>query len=72
MIYIYIYFFQFDRPTQYKETHSTLNEKKKKGGGVGGEWPMMTGSLILVQWKLIGSTIPVMYDLNKFSQTLLQ
>ena len=33
---------------------------------------MMTGSLILVQWKLIGSTIPVMYDLNKFSQTLLQ
>ena len=26
-------FFQTDRPTQYQETHSTLNQKKKK------EWP---------------------------------
>ena len=24
-------FFQTDRPTQYQETHSTLNEKKKDG-----------------------------------------
>ena len=25
------FFFQSDRPTQYQETHSTLNEKKKDG-----------------------------------------
>ena len=32
---------------------------------------VMTGSLILiVLWKLIGSTIPVLYGLNKFSHTL--
>ena len=24
-----IFFFQSDRPTQYQETHSTLNEKKR-------------------------------------------
>ena len=28
-----VFFFQSDRPTQYKETHSTLNEKKGGGGG---------------------------------------
>ena len=27
------FFFQSDQPTQYQETHSTLN-KKKKGGGL--------------------------------------
>ena len=26
------FFFQSDRPTQYQETRSTLNEKKKKEG----------------------------------------
>ena len=31
---------------------------------------MMTGSLILVQWKLVGSNNPVLYDLNKFSHSL--
>ena len=34
------FFFQSDRPTQYQETHSTVNKKKKKkkkgGGGVEG------------------------------------
>ena len=29
----FFFFFFFDRPTQYQETHSMLNEKKKKG------WP---------------------------------
>ena len=32
---------------------------------------MMTGSLILVLYKKMGSTIPVLYDLNKFSSLLL-
>ena len=27
-----VFFFQFDRPTQYQETHSTLNEKKGGDG----------------------------------------
>ena len=26
------FFFQSDRPTQHQETHSTVNEEKKKGG----------------------------------------
>ena len=29
------FFFQSDRPTQYQETHSTVNKKKKKKGGGG-------------------------------------
>ena len=28
LLVIFFFFFQFDRPTQYQETHSTLNEKK--------------------------------------------
>ena len=30
-IYLFIYFFQSDRPTKYQETHSTLNEKNGDG-----------------------------------------
>ena len=30
-----VFFFQSHRPTQYQETHSTLNEKKKRG------WPKL-------------------------------
>ena len=28
------FFFESDRPTHYQETHSTVNEKKKKGDGL--------------------------------------
>ena len=31
--FFFSFFFQSDRPTQYQETHSTLNEEKKRG------WP---------------------------------
>ena len=34
VICFYVFFFQSDRPTQYQEMHSTLNENKKKE-----EWP---------------------------------
>ena len=29
--FFFRFFFQSDRPTQYQETHSTVNKKKKKG-----------------------------------------
>ena len=28
---VFFFFFQSEQPTQYQETHSTLNEKKKWG-----------------------------------------
>ena len=31
MFFWVFFFFQSDRPTQYQETHSTLNEKKGDG-----------------------------------------
>ena len=34
VICFYVFFFQSDRPTQYQEMHSTLNENKKKGDGL--------------------------------------
>ena len=34
MIFLLGFFFQSDRPTQYQEMHSTLNEKKKRGDGL--------------------------------------
>ena len=30
--FLFVFFFQSHRPTQYQETHLTLNEKNKKGG----------------------------------------
>ena len=39
------FFFQSDRPTQYQETHSTVNKKKKGGGG----WPKHVNTQELVQ-----------------------
>ena len=38
-----VFFFQSDRSTQYQETHSTLNGKKKWGGG-GMAWNGKNGS----------------------------
>ena len=32
MIYVLAFFFQSDRPTQYQETHSTVNEEKNGDG----------------------------------------
>ena len=44
-IFFLCFFFQSDRPTQYQETHSTLNEKKRgmaflKVVGILYSWPL--------------------------------
>ena len=36
-----VFFFQSDRPTQYQETHSTLNEEKKRGWPYGASFPVL-------------------------------
>ena len=32
LLFFLVFFFQSDRPTQYQETHSTVNEEKKGDG----------------------------------------